>query len=266
MIWEHTNYTIDLPFIISKNIYEYDIRKANISVLFAEDHIGEDYYHFMDTMDKHEREVEVGYLILNDQNVYNQLSEEVKKYRRLFMEQNELEDTDIISVKNDAIFTMKRCANTKFADGIVQFIEKNKYSSFVKLGKIEVYFYSDQVNQQVSLDVKGISDDNLKLHHKYMATLIADVVLYMEKGMIQDALTMVQEIFNDYVEHKLDIEWYREFNASSTFKVKANGSIYSLNHCSQGNIEMIDISCNLNIIRELYGHLTNMYLNSRRYL
>lgn len=265
MIWENTNYITDLHYIISRTIYEYDIRKANISVLFAEDHIGDDYYHFMNTMDKMEREIEIGYLIKNDYNIYTQLSEGIKKYRKLFFESNGLDDSDVVSIKNDAIFTMKKCINTSFADGIVQFVEKNKYSSFAKLGnKLEVYFYSDQINQLVSLDIKGISEKKLKLHHEYIATLIADVMLMMEKGMITDALTMIRGVYNDYVECKLDIGWYREFNADSLFKIIVNGTTYSLNHCDQSNVNKIDISCNLNVIRDLIGYLTAMYLNKMR--
>ena len=44
-LWEKTTYTVDIPYIIAHNIYEYDIRKANINVLLALGLIDKDYYY-----------------------------------------------------------------------------------------------------------------------------------------------------------------------------------------------------------------------------
>ena len=40
-LWERINYLTDKPFILSSNIYEYDITKANINVLRSMDMISE---------------------------------------------------------------------------------------------------------------------------------------------------------------------------------------------------------------------------------
>ena len=112
----------------------------------------------------------------------------------------------------------------------------------------------------LSLDVKGISDLKLELHHQYMATMLADVVYSMETHDIKDGLTYLGDIYNKYIEKQLPPGYYRNFNAESDFTVVANGTMYSVEFCTQDMYSALDIGCNLNIIRTLYGYLTNLYM------
>ena len=67
------------------------------------------------------------------------------------------------------------------------------------------------VNNTASIDVKGINDIHLQSHHKYMASVIVNVLLSLECGDVNDALSYISEIYNLYIERKLDIGYYRTF-------------------------------------------------------
>lgn len=259
-LWERKNYLIDAPYIIAHNIYEYDIQKANINILFALGIIDREYYDKLYNMSRMDRQVEIGYMIKYTEGLGDKLSEGIKLYRKKMFEANGLEDENILSIKNDAIFVIdKKLKITEFDN--VKFILKNRYSTYIKLNRsIEVYFESNIVDGTISLDIKGISDEKLELHHKYIATVVADVLYFIETGDINSGLTYIGELYNSYVERKLQPGYYRNFNAESDFTINANGMTYSIPCCLDYQTLMtLDISYNLNIIRELYGYLTNIY-------
>lgn len=262
MLWEKTTYTIDTPYIIAHNIYEYDIKKANINVLLALGLISKEYYDKLNKMDRMQRQVEIGFLIKEDPDLYGKLSDGIKSYKKKLFDYNGIEDIDIISVKNDAVFIKDKMPDeTKFDN--VEFVLKNSYTSFVMLGRhYEVYFASDMVNNTASIDVKGINDIHLQSHHKYMASVIVNVLLSLECGDVNDALSYISEIYNLYIERKLDIGYYRTFDSESIFPIVANGSIYKLPYCDPSNIGALDISYNLtNVIRKLYDYAIQIYFS-----
>ena len=260
MLWKEKNYLTDAQYIIGRHIYEYDISKANINVLYYLGEIDHDYYEKLKRMPRMKRQIEIGYLLKYNEGLADKLSEGIANFRRLLFEDNQLEDMDILSIKNDAIFVIgKRLSVTKFDN--VEFVLKNHYTTYVRLDKhLEIYAESNSVDGTMSLDVKGISDLKLELHHQYMATMLADVVYYMETHDIKDGLTYLGDIYNKYIEKQLPPGYYRNFNAESDFTVVANGTMYSVEFCTQDMYSALDIGCNLNIIRTLYGYLTNLYM------
>lgn len=262
VLWDKTTYTIDAPYIIAHNIYEYDIRKANINVLLSLGLIDKEYYDKVDHMDRMERQVEIGYLLKEEPTLYDQLSKGIKSFKKKLFESNGIEDVDIISIKNDAVFIKdKMLDETKF--GNVEFILKNSYTSFIKLGRsLEVYFASDMVNNTASIEVKGIRDEVLQSHHQYMASVIVNTLLSLECGDINDALSYITEIYNLYIERKLDIGYYRTFDSESIFPIVVNGSLYKMPYCDPANIGALDISYNLtNVIRKLYDYAIQIYFS-----
>ena len=263
-LWKHQNYLLDIPYLISHHIYEYDIQKANINVLYALGEITKEYYDVLSEMTKKQREIDVGYMLRDYKGLSDKLKEGIAYYRKKLFKNNNLEDRDILAIKNDAIFVIdKQLKNTKF-DNVV-FLQKNRYSIFLKLSKhLEVYFESDMVNGTISLDVKGIRDDKLELHHKYMASVIADVLYYMETKDINSGLTYLSEIYNAYVDKKLPMGYYRNFDAESKYNIRINNSVYEIDYCTDSMSNCIDISCNLEILRTLYGYLTNLYIQQNR--
>ena len=47
MLWDKTSYTADISYLTNVFIYEYDISKANINVLFTKNIIDQQTYEFL---------------------------------------------------------------------------------------------------------------------------------------------------------------------------------------------------------------------------
>ncbi len=96
-LWERINYLTDKPFILSSNIYEYDITKANINVLRSMDMISEYEYNNYLLMDKMSREVSIGEKIKQEREqskilnkeesseTYRIIRDGIKEAKRLFL-------------------------------------------------------------------------------------------------------------------------------------------------------------------------------------
>lgn len=263
-LWKNKNYLSDIPYLISHHIYEYDMTKANINVLLWLGEIDKDYYDKLKAMPRQDRQVEIGYLLKYNAGLQDKLSDGIQHFRKLLFEENDLEDIDILAIKNDAVYVIsKKLSNTKFDN--VEFVLKNHYTTYIRLARhIEVYFESNIIEGTVQLDIKGISDIKLELHHKYMATILADVIYYIETGDINSGLTYLSDIYNKYIDKQLDPGYYRNFDTESCYTIVANGSYYSVPYCNSKEMFMsLDISCNLDILRTLYGYLTNIYFSRR---
>ena len=59
-----------ITHLYSSNIYEYDVRAANINCLLADGKISEDLYNYLNTSTKQFREVYIGNMIKADKSVY----------------------------------------------------------------------------------------------------------------------------------------------------------------------------------------------------
>lgn len=263
-LWEKKNYLLDIDYLIATTISEYDIRKANISVLYSEGVINKDYYDYLYSADRMTRQVEVGYMIKDNKEVGDILANGIAKYRKLFFEANDISDNDILSIKNDAIFVMrKKPLVTTF--GNVEFVNKNTYSSFIKiLRNKEIYINSDMINQSMTIDIKGISDENLEKHRDYMMRVIGDIAYFIEVGDIKSGLEYISSFYTQYINRQLPIGFYRSFDDLSNFMVLTGSSCYQLDNCFDNRMAaIVDISCNVNVIRDLYGILISIYFNKK---
>lgn len=263
-LWEKKNYLLDIDYLIATTISEYDIRKANISVLYSEGVIDRSYYEYLYSADRMTRQIEVGYMIKDNKEVGDILSNGITKYRKMFFESNGLLDKDILSIKNDAIFVISKKPKI-LTFGNIEFVNKNTYTSFIKfLKRKEIYFRSDMVNQTMDIDIKGISDDNLEKHRDYMMKVIGDIIYFIEVGDIKSGIEYITNFYKHYVSLELPIGYYRNFDEESKFIIKAGIGFYAMDTCSDNRMKsVIDISCNINVIRDLYGILINIYFNRK---
>ncbi len=116
--------------------------------------------------------IELGKLQRDNGESNKALTSSFEKARQMFIEQNDLSDNDVISIKKDALIIKKRCDIQQFGT-YINFRPKHTYSSFIQLeNKLEFYYDTE------TLDVKGISDEKLKLHEDYMIKFIK---LFCEK-------------------------------------------------------------------------------------
>lgn len=262
-LFEETKYTIPVKSIISSFIREYDISKANINILFKYNVIDKDTYDTLYNMDRMTRQITVGNM-QKDYNVTKVLQSGIKEAKRVFFESNNIDSSDILSIKNDAVFIINKIPkHTKFDN--IEFVNKNIYTSYYNLNNMEFYYYYDIITNTEVLDVKGIGDYNIKLHENYIIEFLKVCFQSAQTDTIQSTLDLVTSFYNSYIQLALDVNYYRQLNAESMFVLKpiSNYHCYKMHSLNDANKNDIDISCNLNLIRELHQIYSELYFSRK---
>ena len=278
-LYNKHNYLLDdQKFLLSNYIREYDLSKANISVLYASKVIDEDTYNRLLVSDKMDREIEIGKMIRKDSSIQDTLSKGIIEAKKLLFEANQIQDNEVLSIKNDAVFIIGRpLYNTVFLNGLLTFNNKNNYNSYYRLGTYEYYGYN--INDAYDIDIKGIGSKR-SLHEKYMIDFFKYCFLFLtlkslkkiycfymaEQVNIREILDLVKGFYTDYVCLKLANGYYRPLN-SERYLLRN-----MLQYCPPQEVDevreedkkYIDISYNLNILRELHQCYSTVYFNKRR--
>lgn len=256
-------YLAQIPYLISHYIYEYDIARANISVLLYKGVIDQNEYNHIASLDRDQRQLYIGYMEKNKE-VSDKLAEGLAEFRERFINENNIEMKELLSVKNDAIFLINKIPTiTKFDN--IEFIKKNTYTSYFNLNKLEIYYHLDRINDTELIDIKGINDKKLVLHQGHFIEFLCSVFESIQTRTIDYTIQLVNLFHEDYINRRLDINFYREMNADSSFRIsRSNDMSYLLDTMDPSNIEYLNITFNLNMIREIYAILSNMYFNSNR--
>jgi hypothetical protein len=261
-LYDKSNYTADISYLTNVFIYEYDISKCNINVLHTAGVIDQETYDFLYGSPRMVRQKYVGNLC-KDKSIYNTLHDGIIEAKRQFFEANALQDRDILSIKNDAVFVLnKRANNTKF--GLIEFIKKNVYTSFYRLNGMEFYYYYSNATKEEYLDVKGISDTKLELHEQYFTLILKDLFYSIQINGPDITMRMLKDVYAEYVTLVLPVGYYRNFNAGSMFHSKFSsnmGTGYEFESVTEDRKKDIDISNNLKILMEIQQILVSMYFN-----
>lgn len=199
----------NIEFLFDKNIYEFDIHDAGLSIIKELKLLPEGKIQELSKMEKQKSVISVGKLQRDDKEFSKSLLNGFEEMRKRFLINNQLSDNDIISVKKDAFFVTKKCKNTTF--GFVEFVIKNKYTSYIRFSNnhnIECY-YSDAL-----LDIKGLSEVSENKHRLYLLDFLRKYFNMMENRNPRIKRFMINFI-NDYKNENLDEGYYLEFNNKS---------------------------------------------------
>ena len=261
-LYEKVLYSKQVEILVSKYIREYDMSKANINVLYREGAITKQAYDHYYSLPKQERQVAIGLLQRDNKPIADILKSGLIRAKRDFFIANDIQDQDILSIKNDAIFILgnKPIKTTKIDN--VEFIIKNIYTSFYKTHKIEFYYYNDRINHNEILDCKGLGSSSLELHKDYFYEVLKIIFDTAEKDSIKEAMNFIKAFNENYSSLSLDINYYRKFNPESVFSIKPGMSRtgeYSLKFADNNMKPYIDISYNLSILMNLYKLYSKIY-------
>lgn len=245
-----TNYITPLNYV-SGRIVEYDIASANISMLKQYNAIDDNYYNYLSNLPKYDREVEIGLLIRSDKKYYDIISIGIQKAKEMLFEMNNIKNYMVVRIANDAVYINHsiNLYNTQF--GLIHFKQKSIWNSMIKLGNIIIFF--NFIGDNIEIDVKGLGV-NKELHSNFMLSAIANVVYMMERVSTQDALKFIIDLYQNYLNKKLPIEFYREFNPDSLYHL-SNSDFY----ITDPSKSEIDIGYNLYILRELWSIVLDKY-------
>lgn len=254
------DYIINTPYIISAFIREYDIRKANINILYRYGVLSKEQYEYYLKADRFTRQRDIG-LMQRDHKVDKILSQGIMKAKQDFFSSNNITEDDILAIKNDAVFIMNKIPSvTKFDN--IEFVLKNTYTSFYKIGRLEFFYFLDTINNIEKLDIKGIGDDKLILHENYFLEFLKVVFASAQTESIKDTLDIIITFYNNYINRELDIGYYRSFDSESVYYVKSDLSdyhTYKAHFLEEHNKTDIDINhVNLKIIMELYKYYSSI--------
>lgn len=214
-------------------------------------------YDNLSTMDKVDRNIQIGYMQRDDKTIKNKLRDGFIEYRRLFFEANDIEDTDIVSIKKDAIFLLRAVNNIKFDS--VEYTVKNIYTSFFKTNFLELYYDSTHN----IIDIKGINSSKLKdigmynyfkKHDEFMLKKLKYFFKLKELNPMRASKEFMQFAV-DYKNRELDIEFYRKLSTDPVFVTDIetmNGTISLINYDPEFNI---NISYNYNYIIKPIGDI-----------
>lgn len=241
-LWERDSFINEnIPFLFNKEIIEYDMKDAGFSLSREFKLLDPEILTKLGKLKKDRRKIEMG-IIERDNKSYRDAKKEAFKYaRQMFFEANDLEVQDIISIKKDAIITTKKCTHQEFGKYIL-FRPKNYYTSYIQLGKRLEFYYNPK-----QLDVKGISDDILKLHKDYILKFIKLYFHKMETENDETVIEFMNRFITRYKRKELEIGYYREFNHKSNFVLENNNTDTFMDYWEDSKDD-IDISYNFHEI------------------
>ena len=183
---------------IKRNIYEYDIYKANISCLLEMGEINQEQYNMLKDIPKDER---AKFVV-----AFEKLEADTSKGYHIFVEKslekfkklNNIEEKNIIEIAFDAIWIDKEVYNLEITKNI-RFTCKRKASSILEIGKVKFYFNStDNTFFQRGLGKK----------ESLWFEIIKEYMRLLEKEDAENLNKFIFDFKEKYTNKKLDKEFY----------------------------------------------------------
>lgn len=214
MINNHFYLNKEVNYIKNIYIYEYDLKSAGLSVLKHNKVISDNAYEIYKTMDKNKRNISIGLLCRKYPELNTLINDELQRVREEFMTLNNIEDSDILSIKRDAIFVIDKFTKHNVINDNFTFAQKNKYTSYLYINDMELYY-----NEQY-MDIKNISDKARNDHKDYLINLFRRVLKVSELNTDKNIIyKYLKNIKHDYLNFDLDVNYYRELTNDSLYKV-----------------------------------------------
>lgn len=262
-LWQKANYAAKIQYVIDSTIREFDISKANISVLRDANVLTEDQYQYYLKAPRMERQIVIGKLQGSDSRITNILKDGITNAKKVFMQTNSIQDSEILYIRNDAIAIIgPRVINNLAITSRVSFRESARYSSFYRFNAIDMLYFYDPVTNTERLDLKGLGDEGVELHKKFMLDFLCELFYRAQIDGVQEAISLIQTFHKNYVDMQLPIEYYRELNSQSRYKLLPSVSMYSsiyMDYATDYHKRYLDISYNEALLRHFNRIFASIY-------
>lgn len=259
-------YKPQIQYATNTFIYEYDMSKANISSLRAQNIIDDATYYRLYNADRMTRQITVGNMIRNNKEIGKAKDRGIIEAKKMLFDANDIQDWEVLTIKNDAVFIIGReLLHTSFGE-YYRFNCKNVYTIFLKLCDLEIYYYDRFLNNQLSIDidVKGINDERLPLHEDGILGLICEICASIQRDDISQTLSYLTTVYDQYIQRQLPVEYYREFNNQSKYAFQSKYSLFYMDKIFPYFVPSLDINRNLLILRDLLNIVSNIYISDYR--
>lgn len=277
-LYKYINYSSKRNICIGKKIYEYDIKQANISVLYAQGKLSDYIYERLRHSDKYSREIYIGKMIAEskDKTIDHSIKMGIQEAKREFIDLNKISEDSIVRIANDALYVImdypakhtdmivNKSLNEPLHNRTVEFVQKNCYDGYVHFSNGVWIFYTVLPDGNLDVDVIGLG--NYAAAHSYMINIISTILYYLHNMQYEFAITKLSEIIEIYLQKEFPVETYREFNPLGIFRLKRsddgiggnNFTLYPTNVPNDMKPEQLDASYNYAILRELYSMVLSL--------
>lgn len=237
-IAEKTNYlNKNIIYLKNTQISEYDISAAGFSVIKSKQLLPEKTISDWEKLDKHTRTVNEGLMIRSNPKIGEVINLTLEDVRKKFVLLNDIAEEDILSIKKDAVFLIKKSPRRLLIDDYFNFRLKGQYTSYLYIGNKEIY-YSGITD---TLELKGFSKyamDQIDINN----SLFSDIKRIIKLGeKLNDAMLFQQlkDYRQKYLKRELPVESYRNINTG-----KFDMGSYSLDNIPESLKGSIDITQN----------------------
>lgn len=261
---DKTLYKAPYLYLVNMWLKEYDLEKANISILFEEGVLSESDYQKFYNMPKEDREVQIGCMMKDNKDLTKVLQNGLKKARNTFLIENHIEDNNVLYIDNDSITIIEprtSSVENKYVTNFskcIHFKMKNVYSSMYRLKDVDFLYFNNRIEERYRIKY---ANKNMRFKHtngflEFLLTICNEA----EMGHVLNTLQMIKYTYCMYIRCELPTDFYREFNQRSQFKFKQTGSFsYYTDIPPTGGMQYIDISFNAFLFMELYKYFSIEY-------
>ena len=238
-LYKKTNYLAKGITVVQNRITEYDIRSSNTSILRETRLLKDSTLKALEELPGKERKVIVGKMIRKDKSLQNVISRGVIRAKRRLFEANSIQDQEVLSIKNDAVFIIGRKLRTTVF-GPIEFRPKNVYAMYMNITGIE--FYYDKSRDTV--DVKGVRDATVEDpdHQEGMIRFFSTVMRYLVFDRRDRLRQYLIEFSNAYKAKELPVQYYKEFNEYNIYRtdMATDQFAFNLTSAGEGDKDMIN--------------------------
>lgn len=233
-------------------IREYDIKAANINTLLSANGISQDNYNYLVNLPKEYREDYIGRMIGKDRKIYDMIHNGIIEGKLQLFQSNHIEDHEVLRIANDAVYVLRSKPLMYTSFGQIQFVTKNLYTSFAKIGPNSVFINGSDLDN-LQIDVIGMKKV-LDLHINGFLSFVVSILYMLEKAPIEEVISAYNRYYQQYMTRSLSFEHYREFNSESRFRIGSSSkSLQSwMIDNFPGDIHTLDISFNAMLLRDIY--------------
>ena len=224
-------------------ITEVDMSSAGLTVIRQEGLLPAKVLARVEALPKSQQSVAVGKLsrLPEFKGLAGRVTEGIRKRVDAMLQQNDVGADRILSVKRDAVFVTGPAPGRLILQDGTRFKIKGSYTSFASLGGVEVY----AVPRRGIADLKGIPNERRELHAKFITRMVLDVLGMIERNNLVEAADTLQQFRRDYAARLLPLGFYREFNSTSAYAVRAGDNVFHLDGESDVDRSAIEIAYNL---------------------
>lgn len=250
-----------IEYLFNVRIIEYDMSDAGLNLSYYYKLLPVEKLDKIKALPKDKHAIQLGLIQRENPEYKANLAQAFVDMRRTLFKKNDIQEDDVLSIKKDAVFTLKSLDTTQF-DNIV-FKQKHTYTSYLRLkDKYELYYTGEDI------DVKGIGEANVEKHKEGFLIILNRFFHIAETQKPETLLGYLISVYDQYKWRKLDIDYYREFNPKSLFHIRNGwlteyeeaGNIQYYDDPVSLTIERLDINYNREILLKLIAFVSEKML------